>query len=112
MVVWSDYYRFSAEDVEAIGTTDNSSGTHPYVLTVYTKIGNKFSVSYADKQSRKATMVDLSRQIDSEKRRDAEKIHNALFIVQDSIKRIDKRQIRIWRQLRDLLGAKVDEEQC
>lgn len=112
MVVWSDYYRLSAEDVEALETTDNSSGTHPYVLTVYTKGGNKFSVRYANQQSRRAAMLDISRQIDSEKRRDIEKIHNALFIAQDSINRIDKRQIRIWRQLRDLLGAKIDEEQC
>lgn len=56
-------------------------------------------------------MIDLSRQIDSEKRRDAEKIHNALlYILRDSVNRIDKRQLRIWRQLRDLLGLNVEDE--
>ena len=110
MVVWSDYYRFSAEDVEALGVDDKTSGTHPYTLTVYLKSGRNFSVSYMDKQSRRAAMLDLSRQIDSERRRDAEKIHNALYILRDSVNRIDKRQLRIWRQLRDLLGINVEEE--
>lgn len=110
MVVWSDYYRFSAEDVEALGVDDKTSGTHPYTLTVYLKSGRSLSVGYTDKQSRRATMLDLSRQIDSERRLDAEKIHNALYILRDSVNRIDKRQIRIWRQLRDLLGLNVEEE--
>lgn len=87
-----------------------ASGTHPYTLTVYLKSGKSFSVSYMDKQSRRAAMLDLSRQIDSEKRRDAERIHNALYILRDSVNRIDKRQLRIWRQLRDLLGLNMEEE--
>ena len=109
MIVWSDYYRFSAEEVEAIGITDNTGGSHPFVLVVYLKSGNKFSISYVDKKSRQAAMTDLCRQIDGEKRRDAEKIHNKLFLLQDSVSRIDKRQLRIWRQLRDLLGLNVEE---
>ena len=110
MVVWSEYYRFPAESVEAIGTSDGTSGTHPYMLTVYLKIGKTLSVSYTDKQIRKAAMLDLSRQIDSEKRRDTEKIQNSLYILRDSVNRIDKRQLRIWRQLKSLLGVKVEDE--
>lgn len=110
MVAWSEHYRFPAESVEAIGTSDGTSGTHPFMLTVYLKSGKTLSVSYADKQSRKVAMLDLSRQIDSEKRRDAEKIHNSLYILRDSVNRIDKRQLRIWRQLKSLLGVKVEDE--
>ena len=109
MVAWSDYYQFSAEDVEAIGITDNKSSEHPYSMTVYLKSGNRFSLSYADKASRIAAMHNLSRDIDREKRRDAESIHNALYILRDSVQRIDKRQLRIWRQLRDLLGLKGEK---
>ena len=111
MVVWSEHYRFPAESVEAIGTSDENTGTHPYILTVYLKSGKTLSVSYTDKQSRKAAMFDLSRQIDSEKRRDTEKIHNSLDILKDAVSRIDKRQLRIWRQLRDLLGVKTEENE-
>lgn len=110
MVAWSDYYRLSAEEVEAIRIEDSASNTHPYKLTVYLKSGNILSVNYADKQSRKVAMIDLSRQIDSEKRRDTEKIHNSLYILRDSVNRIDKRQLRIWRQLKALLGVKAEGE--
>lgn len=110
MVTWSEYYRFSANDVEAIGVADQANGTHPYVLTVYLKSGNKMSVNYADKKSRKEAMVDLSRQIDFEKRRDTEQMRNSLYLLRDAVNRIDKRQLRIWRQLKTLLGLKVEDE--
>lgn len=110
MIIWSDYYRLSAEEVEAIGTSESADRTHPYILTVYLKSGNKFSVSYIDKKSRQAAMTDLSRQIDSEKRRDAERIQNALFLLQDCANRIDKRQLRIWRQLHNLMGLQTEED--
>lgn len=109
MIVWSEHYRFSAEEVEAIGTSDSGYGSHPYMLTVYFKSGNKLSISYADITSRKNAMSDLSRQIDREKRQDTEKIHNAIYLIRDSLNRIDKRQLRIWKQLKDLLGVKVEE---
>ena len=108
MIVWNEHYRLSADDVAAIGTVDSAVGTHPYMLTVYLNSGRTLSVSYTDKQSRKAAMLDLSRQIDREKRQDMEKIHNALYLLRDSVNRIDKRQLRIWRQLRDLLGVKPE----
>ena len=110
MIAWGECYRFSAAEVEAIGTVDKTDGTHPYVLTVHLKSGNKLSICYGDKQSRKVAMLDLSRQIDSENRRDAEKIHNALYLLRDSVNRIDKRQLRIWRQLKELLDIKAEED--
>lgn len=109
MVVWSDYYRFSAEEVDAIGTSDSGTGTHPFMLTVYFKSGLKLSVSYVDMKHMKATMLDLTRQIEREKRQDAEKIRNALYLLQDVTNRMDKRQLRIWKQLKTLLGVKVEE---
>ena len=110
MVIWSEYYSFSANDVEAIGVADQSNGTHPYVLTVYLKSGNRMSVKYADKKSRKEAMVDLNRQIDFKKRFDTEQMCNSLYLLRDAVNRIDKRQLRIWKQLKELLGVKVEEE--
>lgn len=109
MVVWSSYYCFPADSVEAIGTSNGTTATHPHMLTVYLKSGKALSVSYADERSRKEAMADLSRQIDIENRRDAERIHNSLYILRDSVNRIDNRQLRIWRQLKALLGVKVEE---
>ena len=109
MVAWSDYYRFSAEEVEAIGTSDSGCGSHPYMMTVYFKSGNKLSISYGDMKSRKAAMIDLSRQIDREKIEGIEKIHHKLYLLEDATNRIDKRQLRIWKQLKALLGVSVEE---
>ena len=109
MIVWSSYYRFCADEIEAIGTSDSGTGTHPFVLTVYFKSGLKLSVSYVDMEQMKATMLDLTRQIDREKKSDAEKIHNALYLLRDVTNRMDKRQLRIWKQLKTLLGVKVEE---
>ena len=109
MVVWSEHYMFSAEEVEAIGKSDSGIGSHPYMLTVYFKSGNKLSINYPSIHSSKEAMSDLRRQIDREKRQDTEKIHNALYLLMDSIGRIDKRQLRIWKQLKTLLGVNVEE---
>ena len=109
MVDWSGHYRFSAEEVEAIGTSDSGYGSHPFMLTVYFKSGNKLSISYADIKSRKDAMVNLDRQIDREKRQYTEKILHVLYLLQDVTNRIDKRQVRIWRQLKALLGVDVQE---
>ena len=109
MIAWSEHYRFSAEEVEAIGTSNSGTGTHPFVLTVYLKSGLKLSVSYVDMKHMKATMLDLTRQIDREKKNDAEKIHHALYLLQDVTNRMDKRQLRIWKQLKILLGVNVEE---
>lgn len=108
MITWSDYYRFAAQEVEAIGTNENTGSSHPYVLTVYLKSGNKFSVSYADEASRRAAMGELVRQIDREKNQIENEIRNKLYLVLDSVNRIDKRQLRIWRQLRNLLGIQME----
>lgn len=109
MINWSDCYFFCAEEVEALGKSDNMGCSHPYTLTVYLKSGKSLSINYANTQSRKADMIDLSRQIDREKRRDMEKIHKSFYLLRDSVNRVDKRQLRIWRQLRDLLGVKVED---
>ena len=111
MVVWSEYYRFSAEEVESVETSEGNIGSHPFKLTVNFKSGRRLSVNYPDMASRKAAFVDISRQIDSEKRRDYEKILNALYILKDSVNRIDKRQLRIWKQLNELLGVKAGEKE-
>ncbi len=110
MVVWGEFYRFSAEEVESIGASTVESNTHPFLLTVYFKSGKNLSVCYGTEKHRKAAMIDLARQIDSEKRRDAEKIHIALSLLQGGVNRMEKRQLRIWRQLKELLGIKTEEE--
>ena len=40
---------------------------------------------------------------------DIEKIISLLYQLRSNIERLDKRQLRIWRQLRDLLNGKTEE---
>ena len=111
MVVWSEYYRFSAEEVEAIDTSEQNNSEFPCVLTVYLKSGNKLSICYVDKNSRKIAMIDLSRQIDAEKKQRFEGLQNTLHILEGTVNRMDRRQLRIWQQLKRLLGIKEGDDQ-
>lgn len=82
MIAWSKYFHFNAEDVEYIEAIDSTSGEYPYRLTVHLKSGNAPSVSYQDSKSR-----DTARN-----------------------ERIERRQLRIWRQLKALLGISMENE--
>lgn len=108
MVVFSSYYIFSAEEVECIMLSDSGIGSHPFRLTVRFKSGKDISVNYGSFSERKEAMNDLARKIEREKRFEAEQTSIALNIIKDSINRIDKRQLRIWQQLKALLGVEGD----
>lgn len=109
MISWDNYYKFAAKEVEVIGISDNTSGTHPYVMTVYLKSGNKISISYQNPQKRKTEMLNLSRQIEMECNREGADLRAELFTIKGTVNRMDKRQIRVWKLLKDLLKVKGDE---
>ena len=50
------------------------------------------------------------REIESEKRQDAERILNRLNLIEQAVKGLDKRQYKIWRQLGELLRVVPDEK--
>lgn len=110
MIAFSRYYNFSAEEVECIEATDSDSNKdYPYRLTVHTKSGQAFSVNYKDSKSRDTDKAELVRQIDFQKRQESEKVLPMLYSIKYTVERIDRRELRIWRQLRDLLGIRVEE---
>ena len=108
MIAFSNFYNFPAEEVEYLQVSENTTGDYRFVLTVCLKSGNKCTVSYGDSRSRDAAKCDLLRQIEKEKQADAEKIISTLTLLRYTIERIDKRQLRIWRQLKALLGVKTE----
>lgn len=110
MIAWSKYFHFNAEDVEYIEAIDSTSGEYPYRLTVHLKSGNAPSVSYQDSKSRDTARNEMVRLIDQVRHEDTEKILNQLTLLNYSIRTIDRRQLRIWRQLKVLLGVTVDEK--
>lgn len=110
MIAWDKYFYFNAEDVEYIETIDSTSGDHPYRLTVHLKSGNAPSVSYRDSKSRDSERNNLVRLVNRARREDTDRILNQLTLLEDTVKRIDRRQLKIWRQLKALLDLSVEEE--
>ena len=102
MVEFDTYYSFAADQVECI-SSENGSDTHPYALSVYLKSGRKLTVNYKTQKDRDNAKRIMVNRIESELRRDREQIFNRLYLIDDTVKRIDKRQLRIWRQLKALL---------
>lgn len=110
MIAWSKFYNFNAEDVEYIEAIDSTSGDYPYRLTVHLKSGNAISVSYKDSKSRDFARNELVKLVDRAKSEDIEKILSQLTILNYSNERIERRQLRIWRQLKALLGISMEDE--
>ncbi len=104
MIALSKFFNINAEDVEYIEATNSTSGDHPYHLTVHLKSANVLSVSYRDSKSRDSARNELVRLVDQARRED-EDIEKIL----STVKRIDRRQLRIWRQIKSLLGISMEE---
>lgn len=68
------------------------------------------SVSYQDSKSRDTARNELVRLVDRVRREDTEKILNQLTLLNYSNERIERRQLRIWRQLKALLGLSMEGE--
>lgn len=110
MIAFSQYYNFSAEDVECIEVTTVESADFPYRLVVHLKSGKQLSVSYKDSKSRDNAKLEMVRQVERQRRSDLEQIFSLFHSLRYTVERIDKRELRIWRQLRDLLGIRVEED--
>ena len=105
-----DAYYFVAAEVESVEARDYTDRTHPYVLTVNMKSGKSYGLQYKDKSARDSRQRRLITEIDRELRAEAERIDNRLYRVEDSLRRLDKRQLKIWRQLRALLSLPAESE--
>lgn len=73
-------------------------------------VEKEFGVWYRTEISRKQAKERIVREIESEKRRDAERILNRLDLIEHAVKGLDKRQFKIWRQLGALLRVVPDEK--
>lgn len=110
MVEFDSYYFFAADQVECI-SSEKGGDTHPYTLAVYLKSGRRLAVNYATQKDRDNAKRIMVNRVESELRRDSEKIINRLYLIDDAVKRVDKRQLRIWRQLKALLPIPAEKEE-
>ena len=107
MIDFEGYYLVSAEQIEYINTDE---GADWYNLNVHLLAGRVLTVRYRTKMARDEGRKKLHRQIESERRQDAENIQNRLYLIEQAVKGVDKRQYKIWRQLKILLKLGQDDE--
>ena len=109
MICFGSYYHFSGEDVEYISLT-NVGGEYPYKLMVFLRSGRCFSVSYKIPKDAEKERDRLVHSVDTERNAQSQRVLSKLQLLDYSMRTIDRRQLRIWRQLKALLGVTVDEE--
>ena len=108
MICFGSYYHFSGEDVEYISLT-NVGGEYPYKLMVFLRSGRCFSVSYKIQKDAEKERDRLVHSVDTARNAQSQRVFIKLQLLDYSIRTIDRRQLRIWRQLRDLLNLKIEE---
>lgn len=110
MIEFNGNYFYDTE-VESIQRYESGVQNYPYGLRVYFKSGRTIGVNYPSKLMRDAESYRLNALCRQESDAIMERIANRLFLVEGAVKRIDKRQLRIWRQLKALLDLKDDEDE-
>lgn len=100
MIDFEGCYFFSGNCVICVeaGTTNDSD--YPFNITVHLQGGKSFGVKYKTKQARDEAKRVLLNRIGSDQRKDLEAIRTKLFLIEDCVKRTDKRTLKMWRLLR------------
>ena len=107
MINLGGYYSVDAEKVDYVAIKNGGSNA-PYGLFLVLSSGQEIGVWYQAEDARQRARETLVRQLEIEKGRKAQ-LENRLILIWNGIDRLEKRQLRIYRQLRKLLGTEVPE---
>lgn len=108
MIDFEGYYLVPPDQVAYIETR-RGGGDAQYGLFLGLSGGKELGVWYRTEEARKAAYTKLARQIERGKRQDAEDILYRLRLIETCINRTDKRTMRIWKQLQQLLHLESEE---
>ena len=106
MVNFEGYYSFPADQVESVEVYTLSTDEMPYKLKIALKSGRYLTVAYKNKAKRDGAKQILCNRIDQELRQDNIQILGKLLSIDAKTDRMEKRQLKIWRQLKQLLHIK------
>ena len=109
MIDFEGYYTVAVEQIEYIDMNDKGTGDCPYCLNIHLLSGRVLSVCYRTAMARTTARNKLQQQIEAERRRDSDQIIARLSLIRDGVERVDKRQFRIWKQLKELLKLPPEE---
>lgn len=113
MVEFGGRYYIDPAQVEYISETDRAGAivadSHPYDLTVHLLSGKSLGLCYPTKLARDTERRKLVTAIQRERTNYEETMLCKLRLIQNDVSRIDKRQLRVWQQLKKLLGIQPEE---
>lgn len=112
MIDFAQRYYIQESDIVAIERGyDPNRGAYPFTLSVHTRNGLNYDLGYKLQDARDKAAADMVRKVECATRdRDMEQIYNKLWLMQSDLSKLDKRQLKIWRQLKELLGLKDKED--
>lgn len=108
MIDFEGYYLVPPDQVAYIETR-RGGGDAQYGLFLGLSGGKELGVWYRTEEARKAAYTKLARQVEIGKRRDREDILYRLRLIEACINKTDKRTLRIWKQLQQLLHLESEE---
>ena len=103
MIDFEGYYLVPPDQVAYIETR-RGGGDAQYGLFLGLSGGG-----YRTEEARKAAYTKLARQVEIGKRQDREDILYRLRLIEACINKTDKRTLRIWKQLQQLLHLESEE---
>ena len=107
MINLGGHYSVDAEKVDYVAIKNGGSNA-PYGLFLVLSSGQEIGVWYQTEDARQRARETLVRQLEIEKGHKAQ-LENRLILIWNGIDKLEKRQLRIYRQLRKLLGTEVPE---
>lgn len=108
MIDFEGYYLVPHDQVAYIETR-RGGGDAQYGLFLGLSGGKELGVWYRTEEARKAAYTKLARQVEIGKRQDREDILYRLRLIEACINKTDKRTLRIWKQLQQLLHLESEE---
>lgn len=111
MIEFDRHYYINETDVVGILKLEEA-GEYPFHLKVRTRDGKEYGVCYQGKAERDREAKKIAQQVERsayDRDRTLESIYNRLYLMDDRLRRVDKRGLRIWQQLKALLGVEVQE---
>ena len=104
MIDFEGIYSVDAERVEFISMR-SGTGEAPYGLFLTMRSGKELGLWYRTEFSRKQGKERIVREIECDRRREELDIQERLTEIMRVVERTEKRQLRIWRQLKELLSV-------
>lgn len=109
MIEFGSDSAIAESEIVCIRAEQSGREDYPYRLVARIKNGQEYGVDYKEKKDRDTERRRVVAEIELKNRKSKEATEVKLLQPKNGIERLERRPKRIWRQLKDLLGVKVEE---